>query len=121
MHRFYGGNDLHFLTFRCYSRRPLFTNEAYCDLTMSPHLGYFCPEVLNVPGRTEIRWHIGNHPKEVLGYCVVGTAVGTNEVENSRTAFEALMTKLEGQTMLAEYHVPFHLRPPRRRLKAHLK
>ena len=29
-------------------------------LTMSPHLGYICPEVLNVPGRTAIRWHIGN-------------------------------------------------------------
>jgi Family of unknown function (DUF5675) len=78
-------------------------------LTMSPHLGYVCPEVLNVPGRTEIRWHIGNYPKEVLGCCVVGTAVGTNEVENSRTAFDALMTKLEGQTMLAEYHDPISL------------
>jgi putative transposase len=32
LHRFYGGNDLHFLTFSCYQRRPLFSNEAYCDL-----------------------------------------------------------------------------------------
>jgi putative transposase len=32
LHRFYGGNDLHFLTFSCYRRRPLFRNEAYCDL-----------------------------------------------------------------------------------------
>jgi putative transposase len=32
LHRFYGGNDLHFLTFSCYQRRPLFRNEAYCDL-----------------------------------------------------------------------------------------
>jgi len=78
-------------------------------LTMSPHLGYICPEVLNVPGRTEIRWHIGNFPKEVLGCCVVGTAVGTNQVENSRAAFEALMAKLRGQNILAEYHDPISL------------
>ena len=32
LHRFYGGNDLHFLTFSCYRRRPLFRNNAYCDL-----------------------------------------------------------------------------------------
>jgi putative transposase len=32
LHRFYGGNDLHFLTFSCYRRRPLFRNHVYCDL-----------------------------------------------------------------------------------------
>ncbi len=32
LHRFYGGRDLHFLTFSCYRRRPLFRNELYCDL-----------------------------------------------------------------------------------------
>jgi putative transposase len=32
LHRFYGGNDLHFLTFGCYRRLPYFRNEAYCDL-----------------------------------------------------------------------------------------
>jgi len=32
LHRSYGGNDLHFLTFSCFHRRPLFKNEAYCDL-----------------------------------------------------------------------------------------
>jgi hypothetical protein len=32
LHRFYGGNDLHFLTFSCYRHRPFFRNEAYCDL-----------------------------------------------------------------------------------------
>jgi putative transposase len=32
LHRFYGGRDLHFLTFSCYRRRPLFGNEVYCDL-----------------------------------------------------------------------------------------
>ncbi len=78
-------------------------------LTLSPHLGYVCPEVLDVPGRTAIRWHIGNFPRDVLGCCVVGTAVGTNQVENSRSAFDALMTKLTGQNIVAEYHDPISL------------
>lgn len=75
-------------------------------LSMSPHLGYVCPEVLDVPGRTAIRWHIGNFPQDVLGCCVVGTAAGKNEVENSRIAFTALMARLEGQEITAEYHDP---------------
>ena len=32
LHRFYGGNDLHFLTFSCYQRLPLFDDKARCDL-----------------------------------------------------------------------------------------
>jgi putative transposase len=32
LHRFYGGNDLHFLTFSCYRRQPLFNNKAHADL-----------------------------------------------------------------------------------------
>jgi hypothetical protein len=75
-------------------------------LTMSPHLQYICPEVLDVPGRTAIRWHIGNFPKDVLGCCVVGTQVGENLVSNSKVAFAALMAKLQGQDITAEYHDP---------------
>ena len=93
-----------------YSGHPCIEAGTYqVVLTLSSHLGYVCPEVLNVPGRTEIRWHIGNFPKEVLGCCVVGTAVGTNQVENSRAAFDALMAKLQGQNILAEYHDPISL------------
>jgi putative transposase len=32
LHRFYGGRDLHFLTFSCYRRQPLFTSATRCDL-----------------------------------------------------------------------------------------
>lgn len=32
LHRFYGGNDLHFLTFSCYRRQPLFDEAARCEL-----------------------------------------------------------------------------------------
>jgi Family of unknown function (DUF5675) len=64
-------------------------------LTISPQLGYVCPEVLNVPGRTAIRRHSGNVPKDVLGCCVVGVALGRDFLGNSRTAFEALMAELQ--------------------------
>jgi Family of unknown function (DUF5675) len=75
---------------------PFLEAETYRDvLTISPQLGYVCPEVLNVPGRTAIRWHIGNVPKDVLGCCVVGIALGRDFVGNSRTAFDALMAELQ--------------------------
>jgi putative transposase len=32
LHRFYGGRDLHFLTFSCYRRQPFFNNAARCGL-----------------------------------------------------------------------------------------
>jgi REP-associated tyrosine transposase len=32
LHRFYGGRDLHFLTFSCYQRQPLFSSATRCDL-----------------------------------------------------------------------------------------
>jgi putative transposase len=32
LHRFYGGRDLHFLTFSCYRRQPLFSEAVRCDL-----------------------------------------------------------------------------------------
>ncbi len=32
LHRFYGARDLHFLTFSCYRRQPLFRSATRCDL-----------------------------------------------------------------------------------------
>ncbi len=32
LHRFYGARDLHFLTFSCYRRQPLFSSATRCDL-----------------------------------------------------------------------------------------
>lgn len=63
-------------------------------LTASPHLGYVTPEVLNVPGRTAIRWHIGNKPEDVLGCAAVGVTRNVDWVGGSRIAFKSLMDKL---------------------------
>ena len=34
LYRFYGGHDLHFLTFSCYQRRPMLHSAARCDLLL---------------------------------------------------------------------------------------
>ncbi len=35
LHRFYGGNDLHFLTFSCYRRQPFLSSAIRCDLFLN--------------------------------------------------------------------------------------
>ena len=75
--RIYGGNDLHFLTFSCYRRRPLFRNEARCDLFL---------KILD-PVRRRYRF-------VVLGYVVmpehVHLLVSEPQRETLSTAIQAL-------------------------------
>jgi hypothetical protein len=67
-------------------------------LTPSPHLGYVTPEVLNVPGRTAIRWHIANKPEDVLGCIAVGETHSRDWVGSSTAAFKKLMVLLRTAT-----------------------
>lgn len=60
-------------------------------LTMSPHLGYITPEILNVPDRTDIRIHIGNRPVDSLGCTLVGSTLEADWVGNSTLTFMKLM------------------------------
>jgi REP element-mobilizing transposase RayT len=77
LHRFYGGNDLHFLTSSCYRRRPLFRNQAYCDL------------FLKILDRVRRRYRF-----VVLGYVVmpehVHLLVSEPQRETLSTAIQAL-------------------------------
>jgi hypothetical protein len=74
-------------------------------LTMSPHLNYVCPEVLDVPGRTAIRWHIGNRAEDVEGCAVLGETHGEDWVGNSRGAFNRLMSVLRSyESIWCTYH-----------------
>jgi hypothetical protein len=80
-------------------------------LTHSPHLGYFTPELLDVPGRSEIRIHIGNKPEDSEGCTLVGDTHGPQPdwVSSSKVAFERLMVecraaKDRGEEITAEYH-----------------
>lgn len=79
--------------------------------TPSPHLGYVTPEVLNVPGRSNIRWHIGNYPKDSLGCSLVAESIGSvpDFVSGSKKAFARMMTLLEtawakGEEVKVYYH-----------------
>lgn len=74
--------------------------------TLSPHLKYITPELVDVPGRTDIRIHIANYPNQVLGCTAVGQTHKTDFVGHSEDAFDALMTKLKGQTVTAIYTDP---------------
>jgi Family of unknown function (DUF5675) len=74
------------------------------QLTMSPHMGYITPELLDVPGRTAIRIHIANKPEDLLGCTAVGITASTDWVGQSKNAFEQLMAMLDtASTITAEY------------------
>ncbi|HZZ16893.1 MAG TPA: transposase [Candidatus Sulfotelmatobacter sp.] len=77
LHRFYGGNDLHFLTFSCYQRQPLFNVESRCDL------------FLRILDRVRRRYRL-----VVLGYVVmpehVHLLVNEPQRETLSTAIQAL-------------------------------
>jgi putative transposase len=77
LHRFYGSNDLHFLTFSCYQRRPLFRNNANCDL------------FLKILDRIRMRYRF-----VVLGYVVmpehIHLLVSEPQRETLSTAIQAL-------------------------------
>jgi hypothetical protein len=71
-------------------------------LTPSPHLGYVTPELLDVPGRSDIRIHIANFPKDLLGCLGVGLTTTTDFVGESKAAFGKLMTLLRVATDAGE-------------------
>lgn len=62
--------------------------------------GYDCWEICDVPGRDEIKLHIGNTIIDVEGCVVVGTALGFIKrkwaVTSSGIAFRAFMELMEG-------------------------
>ncbi len=80
-------------------------------LTLSPHFGYVTPELLDVPGRTNIRWHKGNKPEDSLGCTLVGEdhSPTPDWISQSREAFARLMTVCQlaegrGEEITVEYH-----------------
>lgn len=64
-------------------------------LSMSPHLGYVTPEVLDVPNRTGIRWHIANRAEELEGCTAVGQIHSDDWVGQSSMAFQRMRVLLE--------------------------
>ena len=82
-------------------------------LTLSPHLRYVTPELVDVPGRTCIRIHIANKPEDLLGCTAVGETHGPQPdwVGKSEVAFDRLMevcrsAEARKEEITAEYHDP---------------
>ena len=80
-------------------------------LTKSPHFGYVTPELIDVPGRTNIRMHKGNKPEDSLGCTLVGMSHGPQPdwIADSHDAFDQLMKLCEaaearGDEITVEYH-----------------
>jgi len=80
-------------------------------LTRSPHFSYVTPELVDVPGRTAIRIHKGNEPKDSLGCTLVGMQHGPQPdwISDSHDAFDRLMAlcwaaDARGEAITAEYH-----------------
>ena len=80
-------------------------------LTQSPHFGYVTPELIYVPGRTNIRMHKGNKPEDSLGCTLVGMSHGPQAdwIADSHDAFDQLMKLCEaaearGEEITVEYH-----------------
>ena len=69
------------------------TGRYHVRKSMSPHLRYVTPELLNVPGRVGIRIHIANYVSQLEGCIAVGWVVDNIKpaVYNSKTAFDWLM------------------------------
>lgn len=60
---------------------------------------YRCPELMNVPGRSQIQIHIANRVVELLGCIAPGGRIGADCVEESGAAFRRLMAYLEGAAL----------------------
>lgn len=60
----------------------------------SPRFQQPTPHLQNVPGFDYIELHPGNFPGDTHGCTLVGQEHATDDVSNSRAAFEQLMSKL---------------------------
>ena len=78
LHRFYGGRDLHFLTFSCYQRRPLFSSASRRDL------------FLKILERVRCRYRL-----VVLGYVVMPEHVHLLVTEPQRATLSTAMQALK--------------------------
>ena len=72
---------------------------------MSPHLGYVCPEVLQVPGPHGDPLAYRQFSERCAGL-LRGGYRSRREFRSihSKSAFDALMAKLQGNDIIAEYH-----------------
>lgn len=78
---------------------PKFSGDAQfmnlCDsLAPAKEFLYLMPEVMGIPGRSEIRIHWGNTAHDTEGCILVGRSLSEDFIGNSRLAFATLYPKL---------------------------
>jgi len=65
------------------------------EITYSPRFNRPLPLLDSVPGRTDIRIHSGNWPRDTDGCLLVGYQVGSNMILQSRAALDDLVPKIQ--------------------------
>jgi len=97
-HMSFGGNTCDTL------ERPNVDTEHTCipkgtykvQMLLSPHFEIVLPHVLDVPNRSEILIHWGNHCADSHGCVLVGLKVFSGEIKDSRATVEKLLEWIKG-------------------------
>ena len=65
------------------------------EITFSPRFQRPLPLLDGVPGRTDIRIHSGNWPRDTDGCILVGLGIGRDMITESRAALDPLVTQIQ--------------------------
>ena len=68
-------------------------------LRESPRLGYITPYLLDVQDFSDILIHVGNYPRDTEGCILIGSAPDEEAIDNSKEAFDALMSILSDSSV----------------------
>lgn len=73
-------------------------------MELSPHFGFATPH-LGVPNRTYIEIHPANYPSQLEGCVAVGQKIDGDALDNSRAAFDTLVSKLPPTFQVLVYSI----------------
>jgi Family of unknown function (DUF5675) len=71
------------------------TGTYNIEITFSPRFQRMLPLLDSVPGRTDIRIHAGNWPRDTEGCILVGLGIGDSMLTQSRAALDPLVTRIQ--------------------------
>lgn len=71
------------------------TGTYNVEITWSPRFKRPLPLLDSVPGRSDIRIHAGNWPRDTDGCLLVGLQLGEGMITQSRAALDPLVTQIQ--------------------------